>query len=287
MRALLTLVAIVLVSATATADTVFGINGNNQQLVRFDTANPAGTWTAFSPPGALFIRAVAFRPSDGLLYGLSSWGTNLYTINTTTGVGTLVASNVGLFTNTGELGVAFNPVTDTLQATTSVDWNRHLVPAPGQVAVADGNLAYAAGDTNFGADPLVESLAYTNNYDGAVSTTLYGIDAALNILVQIDAASGALHTVGSLGVDPLGFDGFDISGATGIAYATLFTQIGNTFGKRLYTIDLNTGLTTLVSPFDVVMRNMALVPTRPAAPEPATLLLVAAGFLAILWRRSS
>ena len=49
-------------------------------------------------------------------------------------------------------------------------------------------LAYAAGDPNAGANPNVVGSAYTNNFAGATTTTLYGIDSDLDILVDPEPA---------------------------------------------------------------------------------------------------
>jgi len=84
-----------------------------------------------------------------------------------------------------------------------------------------------------------------NNFDGASSTALYAIDSNLSVLVIINPhASGTLDTVGPLGVTTLGLNGFDISGRTGMAYASLVT--GAIFEPALYTISLTTGEATLV-----------------------------------------
>ena len=62
--------------------------------------------------------------------------------------------------------------------------NLRLNPNDGTLTATDATLAYAAGDPNFGANPNEVALAYSNNVAGALSTTLYGIDSGLDVLVM-------------------------------------------------------------------------------------------------------
>ena len=153
----------------------------------------------------------------------------MYTINPTTGAATQVGA-AGAFTLNGTaFGFDFNPVVDRIRVVSDVDQNFRLNPNDGTLVSADTALIYAAGDANAGQNPNVVGSAYTNNVAGAAATTLFGIDSNLDILVRqgstngtlISANSGQLFTVGALGVNTANLVGFDISGATGIAYASL------------------------------------------------------------------
>ncbi len=94
------------------------------------------------------------------------------------------------------------------------------------------------GNLNPG-DPSVTGAAYTNNFAGATSTTLYVIDSASDTLqIQNPPNNGTFVTVGSLGGDAPAFVGFDISSSSGIAFASAI--IGGS--SNLYTINLSTGL---------------------------------------------
>lgn len=76
-------------------------------------------------------------------------------------------------------------------------------------------------------------------------TELYAIDAAQDVLVEFGVGGpngGMLVTVGALGVDAGLLSGFDISNATGTAYAVLSTSASEK--SVLYTVNLDTGLTT-------------------------------------------
>ena len=82
--------------------------------------------------------------------------------------------------------------------------------------------------------------AYTNNFKGAATTTLYGIDAFNGVLAIQNPLSGTLTTVGALSVGGIQRNAsLDISGPSGKAYAKLR-------GNDLYTVNLATGAVTLV-----------------------------------------
>ena len=99
----------------------------------------------------------------------------------------------------------------------------------------DGNLAYAVGDPNAAADPALTGSGYTNSFAGATSTTLYGIDSGLDVLViQSSPNNGTLNTVGGLGVDASNVVGFDLL-ETNVARAALVV-----WTSRLYDINLTT-----------------------------------------------
>ena len=87
--------------------------------------------------------------------------------------------------------------------------------------------------------PAVSAAAYTNNFAGATSTTLYVIDANTDKLyIQTPPNNGTLVEVGSLGINITADNGFDIGGRSGKAYGVF--SIGSL--TKLYTLDLSTGL---------------------------------------------
>ena len=92
--------------------------------------------------------------------------------------------------------------------------NLRLNPDTGAVAAVDTAL-------NPGAPHVVGS-AYTNNFAGATTTTLYAIDATTDqLFIQNPPNDGTLVPVGPLGVDTTDAVGFDISANDGVAFATL------------------------------------------------------------------
>jgi hypothetical protein len=101
------------------------------------------------------------------------------------------------------------------------------------VAVVDGTL-------NPGT-PSVTAAAYTNNFAGASTTALYDIDSNTDILYRQDPPNaGTLVSVGALGVNTTGVNGFDIGGTSGIGFAVL--TVGTT--ASVYTLNLTTGAAT-------------------------------------------
>ena len=222
---------------------VFGVTQAGD-LVRFASTAPATLTTIGAVTGLQAgetIAGIDFRPANGKLYALGSTG-RLYTIDTATGAATLAAT-LSTPPTGNRYGIDFNPTVDRLRVVSDTDQNVRVDPVSGAVTV-DTNLAYGAADAHFGADPLVVANAYTNNLAGATSTTLYGIDAALDVLViQNPPNNGTLATVGALGFDAGGPTAFDIAGSSNAAFAALTPDAGAT---SFCSIDLATGRATLI-----------------------------------------
>ncbi len=249
-----------------------------QSLNSFDSSNPAAA-TSIAPISGLEMNetllGIDFRPANGALFGLGS-ASNLYTVNTVTGVASLVGtgfSNVTLPANTN-FGFDFNPVIDRIRIVGTDDTNTVGNPNTGGDTVVTP-VFYPAGDANAGANPNLVHHAYTNSVDGATSTQLYAIDSNLNILVTQANSAGTLATVGGLGIDIDEIGGFDIDPSDGTAYAAL--SVGGV--SSLYTINLATGTATLVGGLATGTSALAVVP------EPSSALLLGFGALALLRRR--
>ena len=229
-------------------------------ILRFiDTSAPSATIRTVSITGLQVgeaITAIDYRPSTGALYGVgvvTGGQSRLYTINTTTGVATLVGGGpfdpfVGLTTTAG-LGMDFNPVVDRIRLVNNLGTNMRVNPDTAAVTV-DTPTAFAAGDPNQSNPNDPNSIAYSNNVAGAVSTTLYGIVSGSGPVVvtigspggtPVSPNSGQMFTVGSTGTGGYSVlhQGFDIS-PSGVAYA--ITDNNDT----LYTINLATGAATAV-----------------------------------------
>ena len=96
-------------------------------------------------------------------------------------------------------------------------------------------------DSLFGTDPNIVGVAYTNNFAGATSTTLFVLDSRFNSLAMLsNPNSGAMQTVAFFDFDFSQVVGFDISPTTNAAYASLQPEGGGAVG--LYAIDLTLGL---------------------------------------------
>lgn len=269
---------------SASAELIYGVTPQ-QFLVSWDSATPMDVLSGTAIQGLQANESVVgidFRPATGQLYAIGSFS-RLYTVDTGTGQATLVGG--GPFSpllSGSSFGMDFNPTVDRIRVVSNGDQNFRLHPDTGVVAGTDTALAFAAGDPNAAADPNVAFSAYTNNFPGAMTTTLYGIDAALDVLVtQIPPNNGTLNTVGPLGVNVSDIGGFDISGATGTAYAALFDT--NAATTVFASINLATGAATAIGQIDGGTTITALT----VVPEPGTLLLLAAGAFAALRRRVS
>src|SRR5205085_3110113 len=172
----------------------------------------------------------------GQLYGVGSTS-RLYTINPQPGAATQVGSAPFTPALSGaEFGIDFNPTVDRIRLVSDTGQNLRLNPDTGAVVGTDSALSFATGDPNEGQTPHVSGAAYTNNFGGATTTTLYDIDYGLDRLVtQNPPNNGTLNTVGALGVDTGKLVGFDIAGNS-TAFAALAGPDDS--GSRLYTIDL-------------------------------------------------
>jgi len=274
-------------SATVQAETVIGLTTTNA-LVSFDSGMPTWSGMAVNINGLMGVNerilGIDLRPATGMLYGLSS-DARLYTLNSMTGAATFVAS---LAADPADLtspfsglmgssyGVDFNPVVDRLRITSNAGQNL-------RVNVATGNTTTDAMLN--GAASGIAAAAYSNNDNNpATGTTLYGIDGATDRLyIQSPPNNGTLVAVGSLGMNTSNVAGFDISGATGMAYAALTD--GDTSKSGFYTINLTTGAATLVGELGYG-GNTAIAPplldiTVAAVPEPASYALMLGGLLAV------
>jgi hypothetical protein len=230
------LVIVILIAfqaASAMAAQIFGVDPANN-LVRFDSAMP-GTIVSSQPisglAGGETILGLDFRPKDGTLFALGSTS-RLYVVDYTTNPSGATATPVGsagMFTLSGTaFGFDFNPTVDRIRVVSDTDQNIRINPNDGTLAGTDTPLAYASGDPNAAQNPNVVGSAYANTSNGSTTTTLFGIDSNLDILVRQGGVnvppgtpspnSGQLFTVGSLGADVSSNAAFDIEGTTGIAY---------------------------------------------------------------------
>src|SRR5205085_361112 len=164
-----------------------------------------------------------------------------------------------------EFGIDFNPTVDRIRLVSDTGQNLRLNPDTGAVAGTDSALSFATGDPNEGQTPHISGAAYTNNFAGATTTTLYDIDYGLDrLVIQNPPNNGTLNTVGALGVNTGKLVGFDIAGN-----ATAFASLTGTddSGSRLYTIDLTTGAATLLGDINTteLVRDIAVGATASAS----------------------
>ena len=265
-------------TSQAHALAVYGLT-SAATLVGFDSATPGAIRSTVLVSGlnaGASLIGIDFRPATGQLYGVSS-DSRMYVINLTSGIASTVGS-ANAFTVNGSVGdVDFNPTVDRVRFVTTNDQNLRLNPNDGTLAATDGTLAYAAGDTNAGANPNIAAAAYTNSFAGATTTTLYDIDSTLGVLAtQNPPNNGLLNTVGALGVTTSANVGFDIFFFGNQAFASLGSDAA---GYGFYAINLASGAASLVGNFasGLLIRDIAIA----QVPEPSTLALLGLGLLGI------
>ncbi len=234
---ILACLAFLIFGQSANAATLFGVTTSNQ-LVRFDSTTPGTVSTIGTISGLQTgesILGIDFRPANGQLFGLGSTS-RLYTINIMTGAATAVAATPFTPALSGvEFGFDFNPTVDRIRLVSDSGQNLRLNPDTGMVAATDTAL-------NPGT-PNIVGAAYTNNFSGATTTTLYDIDSTTDTLyTQNPPNNGTLVPVGALGVNTTNQVGFDIARGSGTAFASM--QIAAEAFSRLYTINLTTGAAT-------------------------------------------
>ena len=212
---------------------------------------------------AMPLDAIAYRPVTGDLLGYTNGA--VYTIDPMSGAMTDLGATVmegAMVADGAMVGFDFNNAIDAVRVVSSAGDN--LVYFPEGFGDNDEragslrrftDLAYAAGDANEGADPMVFANAYTNAIAGmkASATLQYALDAATDALVTLANNDGTLATVAAVTVDGMaadlsGMGGFDIVSpeeGTDMAYAILQMEGADSAG--LYEIDLSTGSATMLA----------------------------------------
>lgn len=229
--------------------TIFAIRqagGGMQELISFNSATPGSITNEGVITGLATneeITDLDFRPATGELYAL---GFGLDVSQPDTGriyrldgnAAILVGAPIilGDVDDRGDYGIDFDPVADSIRIVSDYRDNLSVDPDTGGVFTA----------TALSQD--VENAAYSNNFDDATQTTLFGL--ASGNLVRIgsvggspnSADTGVVTTIGPLGV-ALSSTGFDIESRTGAAFA-VFTGFANNNG--FYSVNLTSGAATLV-----------------------------------------
>jgi len=237
------------------------------RLISFDSATPGTVLTDVAITGvAGAVVGIDFRPENGALYavGNNAGVGTIYSLNTSTGVATSIYTLTGALSGTS-FGVDFNPVPDALRIVSDTGQNLRITGFPTSTFVT--NVDGALGLTG------VVAAAYTNNFSGALTTTLYDIRATdSSLYVQAPPNAGTLTLVGTLGATTNTLVGFDVS-ATGIAFASL--NGGSQFG----TVNLATGAFTLIGSvgggYAGQVTGISAVPA--IVPEPGTVILLGLG----------
>lgn len=286
-----TLLALVAIAGSAQAqELAYGYNGRGE-LVSFNTATPGSINTIGIIGGITAgqtLRGIDFRPATNTLYAVSTDGgenAQMYTINLATGAASAVGAGFSLTgLDTGNISIDFNPAVDRLRINSLNGKSYRANPITGGFVArdTDGSWDPSSGSTGV---PSYSGIAYSNNVPGAPGgTTLYAYEYASDRLVTIGGPNsvpspngGVTFAVGSTGLFALGQNtSFDISGATGMAYAGV-----SDFGDptAFYSVNLATGAHTLVGTFGTDIVDFSVVPA------PSSLALIALGTIAAGRRR--
>jgi hypothetical protein len=232
--------------------TLFAVDTTNF-LRHYNVASPGtvlGTVPITGLQPAENILGIDFRPATGQLYGLGSTS-RVYVINPVSGAASPVGGPFSPLLTGTDFGFDFNPTVDRIRVVSDAEQNIRLHPDTGAVANVDLALSPAGN---------VVGSAYSNNFAGATSTTLYAIDSGTDqLVIQNPPNDGVISPVGPLGFDTTGLVGFDIAAGTGIAFASLTAPAAST--STLVTVNLATGLATAVGTLGggVTIRGIALV----------------------------
>ena len=239
------------------------------RLISFDSAAPGSVVTDVAITGvAGAVIGIDFRPENGALYAVGNNGGvgTIYSLNTITGAATSIYTLTAALSGTS-FGVDFNPVPDALRIVSDTGQNLRITGFPTSIFVTntDGALSLTG----------VVAAAYTNNFAGAMTTTLYDIRATdSSLYAQSPPNAGTLTLVGTLGATTNSLVGFDVSG-TGIAFVSL--NGGSQFG----TVNLATGAFTLVGSVGGGYAGQVTGISAVAAvvPEPGTVILLGLGLV--------
>ncbi len=225
-------------SRTSTEDvTYYALADNGTAIQQYTTNDPATSLNSATITGLQSgerILAFDFRPATGQLFGVGSTS-RLYVINPVTGAATMIGA--GPFSPVLAGGVTafdFNPTVDRIRLVTGTGQNLRLNPNTGTVGGVDMAINGQPG-------AQIAGVAYTNNFAGATSTILYGIDIVSENLYKISPPNdGTLELVGPLVLNNMGEGGFDISGDIALGLFTVNKK------STLFTVDLATGSTTVL-----------------------------------------
>jgi hypothetical protein len=229
------------IAVRLSAEVIYGVTqtaGGAFNLVTFNGAVPGVLLSTVGITGLQsgeILVGIDFRPATGQLFAIGSTN-RVYVVDRPTGVATAVDGPFTPALTGTSFGMDFNPTVDRIRLVSDAEQNMRLNPNTGLVVNVDTNLNPAGN---------VVAAAYTNNFAGATTTTLYDIDSASDmLLVQNPPNNGTLIPVGSLGVDLGPVVGFDIGSGNGRAYVSGYLPAA--VNATLFQANLQTGALTSV-----------------------------------------
>ena len=284
-------------SITGRAEMIYGIqtssssaNATVSNLVRFDSLSPDTVITVGPFTGVVAgdtLRSIDFRPSNGLLYGVSSNGTacQLYVVIISTGQLVPVGPGFTLpFADTlNRVEMEFDPVADNIRILTAANLDGSSNPVVNNftldpftsVLTNQTPLNYIPGDPNAGlANMEISAAAYSNPSGGA--TTLFAWDYITDSRVRIGSVGGTPDSSNTGRMTTVGLGppfvttnagiGMDF-GPSGTLYVTKDSVASTAMG--LYTMNTTTGALTLVNNYGISISDISV--QRPATAAGVTL----------------
>ncbi len=201
-------IALAATAASADAATLHALAADGTlRMIDTDTRK-ASTAKPISGAEGMVV-AIATRPTDGKLYGLTTAGQIVW-IDPATGKAMQVSKLDKKLETGARAAIKFNPTVDRLRVVGISGGNWRVNVDNGQVTV-DGTLKYAPGSTYAGSAPMITAAAYSNAYAGAKETALYTIDPMLaSFNMQVPPNDGVQNMKAAIGMKlPYGL-GFDI-----------------------------------------------------------------------------
>lgn len=221
-------------------------NSNNLQIFNPNNPIPVSKTVAGLQSGENIL-GIDFRPANGQLYALGS-SSRIYTLNLGTGTATAVGTSpfATLLAGT-DFGFDFNPVVDKIRVVSNTGQNLRLDPVTGGLTASDMAINPVTA--------MLSAAAYTSNFAGATTTTLFVIDHNTDKLYQQNPPNnGTLVETGSLGINITNTNGFDIGSMSQKAY--LMAMAGTS--TKLYTVNTATGAATSVSDYPNPVKAFAV-----------------------------
>jgi hypothetical protein len=251
---------------------IVAVTGSGK-LIRFTTGAPGTIISNVTVTGidaSQTLRGLAFRRSTGQLYVVGAVGgtgpvaASLYLLNPATGAVTKIADITSPQLAHPSFDLGIDPSTDQMHILGSTGQHLRLNPNTGAVLAVDTPLAFATGDTHFGATPGIVGADFTPG----LAPTVYAIDKTIDSLVRVgsvgglplNSSSGQLTTIGALGTDTEGLTGLDFSPA-GVGYAVLNPATGSS--SNLYVIDPLSGHATSLGQIGVAEQVRDIVVAVP------------------------
>jgi len=251
---------------SAQSEILTGLVWNGNNIFTIDSSAPGTLLTSVGVSGLQggdILVGIDYLGSN--LYAAGQAG-NLYTLNPTTGAASLVnhfGSLNGLYYGMDASAAGIRIVSD-------ADINLLLNPITGAV---------------ISSTPTLSPTTLTIDAIASLGSTMYAVDSVANTLGTLNTATGAFSTIGAMGYDVSGKNGFDISQISGTAFfASAVSSSG--VDANLYQVNLSTGFASLVG--TIGPGEGLLVGGLTTVPEPSSIalgLVGGVGMLALLRRR--